>query len=59
MLAIANHKDPAKLRFNQSSMKARYNSCIEPKKFSEFESDGIDYETIYRFNKLNNKKVDN
>jgi hypothetical protein len=57
VLAIANYKDPAKLRFNQSSMRAHFNSCIQLGKFSEFESSYIDKEPTYterRFNKLNN-----
>jgi hypothetical protein len=59
VLAIANKKDPAKLRFVQSSMRAHFNSCIQLGKFTEFESEEIDKDTTYierRFNKLNNKK---
>jgi hypothetical protein len=59
VLAIANKRDPAKLKFSQSVMRAHYNTCIELKKFTEFESVPVDIDPVYkehRFNSLLIKK---
>jgi hypothetical protein len=53
VLAIANKKDPAKLKFNQSKMRSHFNSCVKNQQFVEFESKAKDLEPVYcnrRFN---------
>jgi Ulp1 family protease len=39
VLAIANKKDPAKLHFNQSTMRDHFSRCIAMDKFTEFDSE--------------------
>jgi hypothetical protein len=56
VLAIANKKDPAKLRFNQSTMRDYFSSCIAMDKFTEFDSEYLDIGPIYSehcFRKMN------
>jgi hypothetical protein len=56
VLAIANKKDPAKLRFNQSTMRDHFSRCIAMDKFTEFDSEYMDIGPVYSehcFRKMN------